>query len=70
MKTLIQFFSPIVKYSIWKDVQGKLVCIEETSWFENFSFFPVVVFYYLSSDNTNGLMCVDRYTFCKYMTKQ
>ena len=68
MKTLLKYFSKIDKYSTWIDPNGKYVCVEDTNWFINYSFYPMVIFYYLVPDSDNKeLMCVDRYTFCKYM---
>jgi hypothetical protein len=69
MKTIIKFMSPISNNSVWRDYEGKMVCIESTSWFNNYSFYPIVSYYYIKQGNISQLMIVDRYTFVKYMNK-
>ena len=70
MKTLFNFLSRIKNESIWVDPEGKYVYVEGTSWFDGIYYNPAVYYFYpKSNENIGKLLMLDRYTFCKYMTR-
>jgi hypothetical protein len=69
MKTLFNYILPIERLSTWKDPDGKYIIVESSSWFNNYNLYPTISFYYLTENTNYTLILLDRYSFCKFMTK-
>lgn len=67
MKTILNYLR-IRRNTIWKTNENYTVCVVSTNWFDNWTFNPTVMFYYIQTDGDNKLYILDRYSFANYMT--
>ena len=64
-----KIFKRIKNNSLW-EMDNNIYVVYKTKWFYNFTFYPVIYYYQLQTDNNiKQLYCMNRADFLTYATK-